>query len=64
MNIEFRFLQKAIQNKNYISFAYENKNHKSIKPLKLDDKNRLYSDKGIVEIEKMTKIQILKNLSY
>ncbi|MBP7748838.1 MAG: hypothetical protein KA070_01690 [Aliarcobacter sp.] len=61
MNIEFRFLQKAIQNKNYISFAYENKNHKSIKPLKLDDKNRLYSDKGIFEFEKMTKIQILKN---
>ena len=61
MNIEFRFLQKAIQNKNYISFAYENKNHKSIKPLKLDDKNRLYSDKGICEFEKMTKIQILKN---
>ena len=51
MNIEFRFLQKAIQNKN----------HKSIKPLKLDDKNRLYSDKGIFEFEKMTKIQILKN---
>ena len=61
MNIEFRFLQKAIQNKNYISFAYENKNHKSIKPLKLVDKNRLYSDKGIFEFEKMTKIQILKN---
>ena len=61
MNIEFRFLQKAIQNKNYISFAYENKNHKNIKPLKLDDKNRLYSDKGIFEFEKMTKIQILKN---
>ena len=61
MNIEFRFLQKDIQNKNYISFAYENKNHKSIKPLKLDDKNRLYSDKGIFEFEKMTKIQILKN---
>ena len=61
MNIEFRFLQKAIADKNYISFTYEDKNYKNIKPLKLDDKNRLYSDKGIFEFEKMTKIQILKN---
>ena len=28
MNIEFRFLQKAIVDKNYISFTYENKNYK------------------------------------
>ena len=61
MNIEFRFLQKAIQDKNYISFTYESKNYKNIKPLKLDDKNRLYSDKDIFEFGKMAKIQILKN---
>ena len=61
MNIEFRFLQKAIQDKNYISFTYENKNYKNIKPLKLDDKNRLYSDKDIFEFGKIAKIQILKN---
>jgi hypothetical protein len=61
MNIEFRFLQKAIQDKNYISFTYESKNYKNIKPLKIDDKNRLYSDKDIFEFGKMAKIQILKN---
>lgn len=60
MNIEFRFLQKAIQDKNYISFTYENKSFKSIKPLKLDIENKLYSDKGLFEFEKITKIQILK----
>ena len=61
MNIEFRFLQKAIQDKNYISFNYENKSFKNIKPLKLDINNKLHSDKGIFEFEKMTKIQMLKN---
>ena len=61
MNVEFRFLQKAIADKNYISFTYENQSYKNIKPLKLDDENRLHSDKGIFEFEKMTKIQNLKN---
>ena len=60
MNIEFRFLQKAIQDKNYISFTYENKSFRNIKPLKLDIENKLYSDSGIFEFEKITKIQILK----
>ena len=60
MNIEYRFLQKAIQDKNYISFTYENKSFRNIKPLKLDIENKLYSDKGIFEFEKITKIQILK----
>jgi hypothetical protein len=61
MNIEFRFLQKAIQDKNYISFTYENKSYKNIKPLKLDNENKLHSDKGIFQFEKINKIQILKN---
>jgi hypothetical protein len=61
MNIEYRFLQKAIGDKNYISFTYENKSFRNIKPLKLDEQNILHSDKGIFEFEKMTKIQILKN---
>lgn len=60
MNIEYRFLQKAIQDKNYISFTYENKSFRNIKPLKLDIENKLYSDKGLFEFEKITKIQILK----
>ena len=40
MNVEFRFLQKAIADKNYISFSYENQNYKNVKPLKLDSENR------------------------
>ena len=60
MNIEFRFLQKAIQDKNYISFNYENKSLKNIKPLRIDEKNILYSDKGIFDFEKIRKLQILK----
>ena len=60
MNIEFRFLQKAIVDKNYISFNYENKSLKNIKPLRIDEKNILYSDKGIFDFEKIRKLQILK----
>ena len=61
MNIEFRFLQKAIADKNYISFTYEDKNYKNIKPLKLDDKNKLHCDKPFFDFEKIKKLQILKN---
>lgn len=61
MNIEFRFLQKAIVDKNYICFTYENKSYKNIKPLKLDISNKLFSDKGIFEFEKICRLQILKD---
>ena len=61
MNIEFRFLQKAIVDKNYISFNYENKSLKNIKPLRIDEKNILHSDKGIFEFEKIRNLQILKD---
>ena len=60
MNIELRFLQKAIVDKNYISFSYENKSYKNIKPLKLDENNKLHSDKGIFEFEKIRKLVVLK----
>jgi predicted DNA-binding transcriptional regulator YafY len=60
MNIEYKFLQKAINDKNYISFSYENKSYKNIKPLKLDNENRLYSDKGVFEFEKIKKLMILR----
>jgi len=61
MNIEFRFLQKAITDKNYISFSYENKSYKNIKPLKLDEHNQLFSDKGVFEFGKISKLKILKD---
>ena len=60
MNIEFRFLQKAIADKNYISFSYENKNFRNIKPLKIDENNRLFSDKGIFEFGKIGKLVVLR----
>ena len=60
MNIEFRFLQKAIEDKNYVSFSYENKNFKNIKPLKLDVDYKLYSDKGVFEFTKIRKLVVLK----
>lgn len=61
MNIEYRFLQKAIVDKNYVSFAYENKSYKNIKPLKLDRENRLTSDKGVFEFAKIKKLVVLKD---
>ncbi|MEZ4694618.1 MAG: hypothetical protein R2837_11675 [Aliarcobacter sp.] len=61
MNIEYRFLQKAIEDKNYISFSYENINYKKVKPLKLDDENRLTSDKGVFEFGKIKKLVVLKD---
>jgi hypothetical protein len=61
LNIEFRFLQKAIQDKNYISFAYENKSYKNIKVFKIDEQNRVHCDKGIFEFEKIKKLHILKD---
>ena len=60
MNIEFRFLQKAIADKNYINFSYENKNYKNIKPLKLDSENKLFSDKGVFEFGKIRKFVVLR----
>lgn len=61
MNIEFRFLQKAIGDKNYIGFTYENQSYKNVKPLKLDVDNKLFSDKGVFEFGKIGKLVVLKD---
>ena len=60
MNIELRFLQKAIVDKNYISFTYENQSYKNVKPLKLDSENRLFSDKGVFEFGRIWKLVVLR----
>jgi hypothetical protein len=60
MNIEYKFLQKVINDKNYVSFSYENKSYKNVKPLKLDDENKLLSDKGVFEFGKIGKLVVLK----
>lgn len=61
MNIEFRFLQKAISDKNYICFSYQEKSYKNIKALKIDEQNRVHCDKGVFEFEKISKLKILKD---
>jgi hypothetical protein len=61
MNIEFRFLQKAIVDKNYISFTYEDKSYKNVKALKIDDENRVHCDKGVFEFGEIGKLVVLKN---
>jgi hypothetical protein len=60
MNIEQRFLLKAIEDKNFVSFRYEEKNFKNIKPLKFEN-DLLYTDNGTFELEKIKKIVVLKN---
>lgn len=60
MNIEFRFLQKAIEDKNYIGFNYENKHYKNIAVFKIDEKNNLISNKGVFEVKKISQLVILK----
>ena len=60
MNIEFRFLQKAITDKNYISFTYKNQSFKNVKPLKLDVDHKLFSDKGVFEFRKIERLVVLK----
>jgi hypothetical protein len=60
MNIEQRFLLKAIEDKNFVSFRYEEKSFKNIKPLKFEN-NLLYTDNGNFELEKIKKIVVLKD---
>ena len=42
MHIELRFLQKAIEDKNYINFTYNGKKYQKIEPLKLQEINSSY----------------------
>jgi len=63
MNIELRFLQKAIEDKNYINFAYENQKEVKLKPLELVEKDGNYTLKThnkSYDFRKIKKLQILK----
>ncbi len=63
MNIELRFLQKAIEDKNFINFTYENQKFSKIKPLKLIEKEGVYTLKThskIYDFNKIKKLQISK----
>ncbi len=64
MNIELRFLQKAVEDRNYVSFSYNNEKFTKIKPLKislLDDIYVLRTDIKEFEFNKISNIKILKN---
>jgi len=63
MNIELRFLQKAIEDKNYISFTYENQKLEKIKPMELIEKEGTYTLKvhnKIYDFDKIKRLQISK----
>jgi len=60
MTIEQRFLQKAVEDKNYVSFSHESKSYKKVKPLKIKE-NMLHSDSGKFEIGKLSRVQVLKD---
>ncbi|PLY10668.1 MAG: hypothetical protein C0626_03250 [Arcobacter sp.] len=60
MNIEQRFLLKAMEDRNFVCFNYEDKSFKSVKILKFEN-GLLYTDSGNFEIEKMKKIIVLKD---
>jgi len=60
MNIEIRFLQKAIVEKNYINFMYEGTNFKNEKPLRFE-KEVLHTSTGEYPYSKISKLTILKN---
>jgi hypothetical protein len=60
VNIEQRFLLKAMEDRNFVCFNYENKSFKSIKILKFEN-GFVYTDNGNFEFEKMKKIVVLKD---
>lgn len=59
MNIEQRFLQKAIEDRNLISFTYEGKSYKGVRPLIMSDK-KITCNVGDFEISKIKKLTVLK----
>ncbi|OUR72349.1 hypothetical protein A9Q76_04090 [Arcobacter sp. 31_11_sub10_T18] len=63
MNIELRFLQKAIEDKNFINFTYENQKLSKIKPLKLIEEEGVYTLKthnNTYDFDKIKRLQISK----
>lgn len=62
MNIEERFLQKAIKDRNYISFTYKNKKYKKVKAFELikNENHILKTSSDDFDFKLITKIIILK----
>lgn len=64
MNIEFKFLQKAIEDRNYVSFSYNNEKYENIQPLKLIEEKEQYllkTEHKSFEFKKISRLKILKN---
>jgi hypothetical protein len=59
MSIEKRFLQKAIEDRNLISFTYEGESYKSVRPLIMSDE-KITCNVGNFEIGKIKKLIVLK----
>lgn len=53
------FLKKAIEDKNFVSFSYEDKIYKKVKPFKIENE-LLKCDVGEFEIGRLSKVTILK----
>ncbi len=60
VSIELMFLKKAIEDKNFISFSYEGKVYKKVKPFKIEN-DVLKCDVGEFEIKDLKKITVLKD---
>ncbi|RXJ79880.1 hypothetical protein [Arcobacter sp. F2176] len=60
MNIEQRFLLKAMEDNNFVCFMYEQESFKSVKILKFEN-GLIYTDSGNFEIEKIKKVVVLKD---
>ncbi len=63
MNIETHFLQKAIKDRNLISFTYEMKPYKSIAPQKItqqESEDFLYTNDSFFKIAHIKKLKIHK----
>lgn len=64
MTIEHRFLQKAIQDRNFISFSYENKTYEQIKPEKITQKENdylLFTNQKTFTLTAIKKLKIHKD---
>jgi len=60
MNIEFHFLKKAIEDKNFVSFSYDGKNFKKVTPFSISNE-LLKCNVGEFDIKTIKKLTILKD---
>ena len=59
MSIEKLFIQKAIEDRNYIRFSREGKAYNHVKPFSMSD-DVLKCDVGEFEVKELKKITVLK----